>query len=239
VDREQLVRDSMPLVERVAASLSGRLPSQVERCDLTQAGFLGLLDAAARFDWEKGVRFKTYAELRIRGAILDSLRELDWVPRSLRRKRRELASAWTSLEKRLGRAPDEAELALELKVSVGDLRAATENVRKAELASGAAESVDRVVPFLSDPNAVDPVRDLERRELVSLLARALRTLTERERLALKLYYHDELTMKEVGRVLGVNESRVSQIHSKAIARLRRRLQRDLGTGRRRGLALSA
>lgn len=230
----------MPLVERVAGALSGRLPAQVERDDLTQAGFLGLMDAAARFDWEKGVRFKTYAELRIRGAILDSLRELDWVPRSLRRKRRELASARTALERRLGRPPDEAELASELKLTIGDLRAAADRVRRAELASGAGESVDRVVPLLSDPNAVDPLRDLERRELQTLLARAVETLPERERLVLKLYYYDELTMKEVGRALGVNESRVSQIHTKAIARLRLRLERDLGTGgSRRGLARSA
>lgn len=239
MDREQLVRDSIPLVERVAAALAGRLPLQVERADLTQAGFLGLMDAAARFDWDKGVRFKTYAELRIRGAILDSLRELDWVPRSLRRKRRELASARSALEKRLGRAPEEAELASELKLSIGDLRAAAERVRRAEVASGTAESVDRIAPALSDPNAVDPLRDLERRELSLLLARAIDGLPDRERLVLNLYYNDELTMKEVGRALGVNESRVSQIHSKAIARLRVRLQRELGTGARESLARSA
>lgn len=195
--------------------------------DLTQAGVLGLLDAADKFDRAKGVRFATYAELRIRGAILDSLRGLDWVPRSLRRQRRELQSASSVLEARLGREPSDEELASAVEVSPAELRAMRERVRRAEIASGGAESFDRVVALTIDPSSPDPQELLERREIEGLLARAIEKLPARERLVVALYYHEELTMKEVGRVLGVNESRVSQIHSKAVAKLRLRLRNEL------------
>jgi RNA polymerase sigma factor for flagellar operon FliA len=195
--------------------------------DLTQAGVLGLLDAADKFDLTKGVRFQTYAELRVRGAILDSLRSLDWVPRSVRRLRRELQSAESRLQGRLGRKPTDEELAEVMKVSPADLRAARERVRRSEIASGNSESFDGVVAFTIDPSSPDPQELLERREIEELLARAIERLPERERLVLALYYHEELTMKEVGRILGVNESRVSQIHGKAVETLRRRLRREL------------
>ncbi len=195
--------------------------------DLTQAGVLGLLDAADKFDRDKGVRFRTYAELRIRGAILDSLRSLDWVPRSLRRLKRLLQNAESRLEGQLGRKPSDEEVAAVMKVSPADLRAARERVRRSEIASGTSESFDRVVALTIDPSASDPQELLERRELEELLAHAIERLPARERLVLALYYHEELTMKEVGRVLGVNESRVSQIHSKAVKKLRLRLRRDL------------
>jgi RNA polymerase sigma factor for flagellar operon FliA len=195
--------------------------------DLTQAGVLGLLDAADKFDLTKGVRFQTYAELRVRGAILDSLRSLDWVPRSVRRLRRELQSAESRLQGRLGRKPTDEELAEVMKVSPADLRAARDRVRRSEIASGNSESFDGVVAFTIDPSSPDPQELLERREIEELLARAIERLPERERLVLALYYHEELTMKEVGRILGVNESRVSQIHGKAVETLRRRLRREL------------
>jgi RNA polymerase sigma factor for flagellar operon FliA len=195
--------------------------------DLTQAGVLGLLDAADKFDLTKGVRFQTYAELRVRGAILDSLRSLDWVPRSVRRLRRELQGAESRLQGRLGRKPTDEELAEVMKVSPADLRAARDRVRRSEIASGNSESFDGVVAFTIDPSSPDPQELLERREIEELLARAIERLPERERLVLALYYHEELTMKEVGRILGVNESRVSQIHGKAVETLRRRLRREL------------
>jgi RNA polymerase sigma factor for flagellar operon FliA len=239
VDREILVRDTLPLVERVASSLASRLPPQVEISDLTQAGFLGLLDAAQKFDWDKGVRFSTYAELRIRGAILDSLRALDWVPRSLRRRRRELASARSLLATRLGREPSEEELASQMNLSVSQLRVTAERVFRSEVASDASERVDRVEPDHSDPTALDPQKLLERRELEILVARAVESLTERERRLLTLYYQEERTMKEVGALLGVNESRVSQIHSKIIAKLRRRMRRELRPRPAAALARSA
>jgi RNA polymerase sigma factor for flagellar operon FliA len=195
--------------------------------DLTQAGIVGLLDAADKFDRTKGVQFRTYAELRIRGAILDSLRSLDWVPRSVRRLRRELQGAEVRLQARLGRRPTDEELASALEVSPGDLRKAQEKVRRSEIASQATESFDRVVAFTSDQRSPDPQELLEHREVVALLSRTIEKLPARERLVLSLYYHEELTMKEVGSVLGVNESRVSQIHGKAVETLRRRLRSEL------------
>jgi RNA polymerase sigma factor FliA len=227
VDRDRLVRETLPLVARVAGAIGSRLPHSVEISDLTQAGVLGLLDAAEKFDRAKGVRFRTYAELRIRGAILDSLRSLDWVPRSLRRQRRELHAAESRLESKLGRKPTDEELATSMGLSLPELGAARDRVRRAEVASFGTESFDRVVALTIDPAAPNPHELLERREIESLLARAIERLPARERLVLTLYYYEELTMKEVGAVLGVNESRVSQIHSKAVSKLRLRLRRDL------------
>ena len=227
VNRQRLVEETLPLVSKVAAAVGSRLPHSVEMSDLTQAGVLGLLDAADRFDREKGVRFRTYAELRVRGAILDSLRSLDWVPRSLRRKRRELQQAESSLEAKLGRKPTEEELASKMGLSLEELGVMRERVRRAAGASFDTESFDRVVALTVDPSSPDPHEILERREIEILLARAIEQLPDRERLVLTLYYHEELTMKEVGAILGVNESRVSQIHGKAVAKLRVRLRRDL------------
>ncbi len=230
MDRDGLVQETLPLVSRVASAIGSRLPHSVEMSDLTQAGVLGLLDAAEKFDQAKGVRFRTYAELRIRGAILDSLRSLDWVPRSLRRKRRELQRAESLLEAKHGRKPTDEELASVMELTLAELGAARERVRRAEVASLGTESFDRVVARTHDPRSPDPHELLERREIESLLARIIEKLPVKERLVLTLYYHEELTMKEVGRVLGVNESRVSQIHGKAVEKLRRRLRRDLRSG---------
>lgn len=227
MDRDRLVQETLPLVARVASAIGSRLPHSVERSDLTQAGVLGLLDAAEKFDQAKGVRFRTYAELRIRGAILDSLRSLDWVPRSLRRQRRELQRAESLLEAKLGRTPTDEELASVMELSLAELGAARERVRRAEVASFGKESFDRVVALTIDPSSPDPHELLERREIESLLARTIEKLPVKERLVLTLYYHEELTMKEVGRVIGVNESRVSQIHGKAVEKLRHRLRQEL------------
>jgi len=213
IERDRLVHESWPLVRRVALQVASRLPAQVELSDLTQAGFLGLLDAASRYDAAKGVRFSTYAELRIRGSILDGLRELDWVPRSVRRRRRELEAASGRLEARLGRAPSETELAVELDLSVSDLGRIEPTV----------EMVETTDDLVRDPNAIDPHEALARRELFRILVEAIETLTKNERLVMTLYYYEELTMKAVGEVLGVNESRVSQIHKKAVRTLRKRL----------------
>ncbi len=225
--KQAMVQEYLPLVRRVALHVASRLPSQVELCDLTQAGFLGLLDAAAKYDVSKGVRFWTYAELRIRGSILDSLRALDWLPRSVRRRRRELDAASARLECLLGRAPSDEELATELELSTTRLRKIVEEVRRAEVRAERVEGVDDIDVFVRDPKGSDPHDLLERRELIALLASAVERLGERERLVMTLYYHEELTMKEIGDVLGVNESRVSQIHTKAVRTLRSRLTAHL------------
>ncbi len=215
--RDTLVQKSLPLVRRVALQVASRLPMQVELSDLTQAGVLGLLDAASKYDEAKGVRFSTYAELRIRGSILDGLRELDWVPRSVRRRRRELEAASERLEARLGRSPSETELAAELDLAVSDLS-------RSQPAAEMVESTDELDSLVRDPNAIDPHEVLAHRELFRIL---VESLTEKERLVMTLYYYEDLTMKGVGEVLGVNESRVSQIHKKAVRTLRKRLGRHL------------
>lgn len=220
IERDRLVHESWPLVRRVALQVASRLPAQVELSDLTQAGFLGLLDAASRYDAAKGVRFSTYAELRIRGSILDGLRELDWVPRSVRRRRRELEAASGRLEARLGRAPSETELAVELDLSVSDLG-------RIEPVAEMVETTDELDSLVRDPHAIDPHEVLAHRELFRILVDAIDSLTEKERLVMTLYYYEDLTMKGVGEVLGVNESRVSQIHKKAVRTLRRRLGRHV------------
>lgn len=222
-----LVRKCVPLVRRVALNVAGRLPSRVDVADLTQAGFLGLIDAALKFDAHKGVRFWTYAELRIRGAILDSLRGLDWLPRSVRRRRRELDAASARLEACLGRTPADDELAKELSLTTAAFRERVDEVRRAEASAELVQGLDGVDLFVRDPDAKSPYELLERRELVVHLTDAIEALSVRERLVMTLYYHEELTMKEVGEILGVNESRVSQIHSKVLETLRSRLERHL------------
>lgn len=185
-----------------------------------------MLDAAGKFDESKGVRFWTYAELRIRGAILDSLRGIDPVPRSVRRKRRALDKATRELEAELGRRPQDEELARAVELPLDELRRMRERVRSAEI-SQPADGFEVALAQVSDPLALDPSEGLERTETEELLARAIEDLNDRERLVITLYYHEELTMKEVGEVLGVKESRVSQIHSKAIQNLRRRVAAHL------------
>ena len=232
MERDRLVQESWPLVRRVALQVASRLPTQVELSDLTQAGFLGLLDAASRYDEAKGVRFSTYAELRIRGSILDGLRELDWVPRSVRRRRRELEAAVGRLEARLERAPNETELAIELGLSVSDLG-------RIELVAEMVETTYELDSLVRDPHAIDPHEVLAHRELFRILVDAIDSLNEKERLVMTLYYYEDLTMKGVGEVLGVNESRVSQIHKKAVRTLRRRLGRHVAFESLAGLARTA
>jgi len=164
--QQALVRDCLPLVRRVALTVVSRLPAQVELADLTQAGFLGLIDAALKFDAGKGVRFWTYAELRIRGAILDNLRGLDWLPRSVRRRRRELDAASARLESCLGRTPTEEELAQELSLTAERFRKIVDEVRRAEASAELVEGLDGIDVLVRDPNARDPHDLLERRELL-------------------------------------------------------------------------
>ena len=220
-------RDCLPLVRRVALGVAARLPSRIELSDLVQAGCVGLVDALAKFDEGKGVRFGTYAERRIRGSILDSLRELDGLPRSARRRRREIDAAVRRLESRLGRKPRDEELADELNLDADRLRPIVRELRALERRAELVEGFDGIDAFLCDPNAVDPQELLMRSQLRTLLARTVESLAERERLVITLYYHEELTMREIGQVLCVNESRVSQIHSRAVRTLRLRLRRHL------------
>jgi RNA polymerase sigma factor for flagellar operon FliA len=235
-DRDRLVMEHVPLVKMLAQRLAQRLPSQVEMNDLISVGVLGLIDAATRYRPSTGVPFDAFARRRVNGAMLDALRELDWAPRSLRRLRREMDTAIASLRHRLGREPREEEIAdamdLAMDLSVPAYEKALEQLRTLEV--GSVRQLDAPTPDgtplieLCIDAAEDAVTQLERKELKAHLARAIEELPERERQILALYYQEELTLAEIGEVIGVCESRVSQLRSLAISRLRTLLRQSLG-----------
>ncbi len=226
VNREILVEEHVPLVRFLAGRVSSKLPASIEVDDLIGAGTIGLIDAAEKFDPSRGIRFRTYAERRIRGAILDHLRSLDWAPRSLRRRARELQSAQATLQREHGRSVDEAEVAEFLEIGLHELQGLVNEINSVQVASlhvtdeNDGSSVNDPIQALPASPEYSPFAVYEREEARQQLAAAVESLPEKERLVVSLYYVDELTMKEIGSVLGVNESRVSQIHSKAVARLR-------------------
>lgn len=221
---EENLREHLPMVRFLAIRVRERLPQQVELEDLISAGIVGLLDAFQKFDPAKKVQFRTYAQFRVRGAMLDSLRALDWGPRDLRRKGRAVEEAIRSLSSRLGKAPTENEIAEEMKLSLEEYQQLLGELSGLELGSLNAlpaddEGVEALALLPAGPED-DPFLRCQTSEMRSLLADAIAALPERERLVLTLYYYEELTMKEVGATLGVVESRVSQLHSSAMARLR-------------------
>jgi RNA polymerase sigma factor for flagellar operon FliA len=202
--------------------------------DMVHAGVVGLIDALQKFDGSKHVQFGSYAKFRIRGAILDSLREMDWSPRDLRRKARRLEEAHNTLRSSLGRNPSEPELAAELGIDLRGLQLLLGEISGLEIGSLRVESPrdgreEDLCEYLPDDSEETPLFLCLRSEMKHLLARAIAELPEKERQVLALYYYEELTMKEVGLILGVGESRVSQIHSMAVIRLRARLA-ELGDG---------
>ncbi len=235
-ERERVLLEQMPQVHYIARRIHGRLPRHVPLEDLVHAGVLGLLDALHKFDHGRQVQFRSYAKFRIRGAILDSLRELDWSPRELRRKGRRVEEAHQQLRVRLGRSPSENELAVEMGLPLRDFQALLAELKGLELGSlhvenasegGRDEDLTENLPGAPEDSPFEHCLEGERR---ALLARLIAELPEKERQVLALYYFEELTMKEVGAVLGVGESRVSQIHSLAILRLRSRLHETSGSG---------
>jgi RNA polymerase sigma factor for flagellar operon FliA len=229
--REQLILHYAPLVKYVAGRVGAGLPQTVEQADLVSNGMFGLMDALDKFDRERDVKFETYAIPRIRGAILDELRAMDWVPRSIRFKARELEKAHAELERGLGRAPSEEEVAEHLGISRGELHDVTtqislvsvmaleETVRGGE-DSGEARSL---LDTLADAANTDPTSELEGQEMRGLLAAAINSLSEREKIVVTLYYFEGLTLAEIGEILGVTESRVCQIHTKSVSNLRHSL----------------
>jgi RNA polymerase sigma factor for flagellar operon FliA len=230
--RDQLVMDHVGLVKALAQRLAQRLPAQVELTDLVSVGVLGLIDAATRYKPSTGVPFDAFARRRVQGAMLDALRDLDWAPRSLRKLRRDLDNAIARLRHELGREPREDEVASAMHLSMEDYARSLEQVRSLEL--GAMRQLDAPTPegtslieLCIDPDE-GPEARLERSELRAHLARALGGLPERERQILALYYEEELTMAEIGEVIGVCESRVSQLRSLALSRLRVSLRAALG-----------
>jgi RNA polymerase sigma factor FliA len=233
-EHNQVLFEQLPQVRYIARRIHERLPQHVPLEDLIQAGVVGLIDAVQKFDPKKNVQFKSYAKFRIRGAILDSLRELDWSPRDLRRSARRLEEATSRLGAHLGRSPNEQELAEELGLSLAEFQNLLRELGGLDLGnlrSVSAEDssdVDLCEYIPGDPEE-SPYFLCLKSELRSHLAKAIEKLPEREQQVLALYYYEELTMREVGAALGVGESRVSQMHSMALVRLRANLQELLAS----------
>lgn len=232
--REKLILNFAPLVTMVAGRVGMGLPSTVEQADLVSYGMFGLIDAVEKFELGRGVKFETYASSRIRGAIIDELRAIDWIPRSVRTKARAVDRAYAELESELRRSPSELEVAHRLDIGLIELRSifaqlSTVNIAALdELLSVGAERGDSVtlLDTLEDDHALDPAGSFETQETTFLLARAIEQLGEREKIVLVLYYYEGMTLAEIGRVLGVTESRISQMHTAAMLRLRQRLQQS-------------
>jgi RNA polymerase sigma factor for flagellar operon FliA len=229
--RERLVIAYSPLVKYVAGRMSSGLPAHVEEADLISYGLGGLISAIERFDLERKIKFETYAITRIRGAIIDELRTLDWVPRSVRARARQFERANVKLESQLQRAPTDEEMAKELEISVQDFLDQLVQISNStivaldEMWNVADSSGDQVslLDTLSDSGAPDPQVLIDESELRDRIADAIAALPEREKLVVALYYYENLTLREIGEVLGVTESRVSQLHTKAVLRLRSKL----------------
>jgi RNA polymerase sigma factor FliA len=225
--RDKLLADYLPLVKNVAGRLAAGFPKSVEINDLVNTGVIGLIEAFNNFDPGRGVKFETFAVPRIRGAILDELRALDWVPRSTRAKARSIDKAVNKLENQLGREPSETELARTLQISMEDLHYALKDVSVTSLLSLdeliCREDDNRQVPRIEtveNTTTVDVLDDMEKTELRVFLIHAISNLSEQERLVVSLYYYEELTLKEIGEIMLISESRVSQIHTRAVIRLR-------------------
>lgn len=226
-EREALIEAHLPKVKFIADRIGAKLPPSVEREDLYGAGVIGLLDAADRFDPSRGIAFTTFAELRVRGAILDSLRELDWASRSARRRAKEVQAAFAQIEKERGRAATEEEVAVRLGVALPKLQemlGELNGLTVGEIDERDEETGLSALDSLCDP-ADSPLEACEKNERRQKLSQAIDRLPERERQVIALYYIEELTMKEIGVCLGVTESRVSQLRTQAIVRLRSNLQK--------------
>jgi RNA polymerase sigma factor for flagellar operon FliA len=229
--RERLILHYSPLVKYVAGRVGVGLPPNIEQADLVSYGIFGLIDAIEKFDLARAIKFETYAISRIRGAIIDELRAIDWIPRSVRYKAREVEKAYAALEAKLHRTPTEPEVAQEMGISLEDLhqifsRVSFVNVVALdELLNVGGDKGDKLslVDTLEDTKAEDPVAAFESEETKYLLAKAINQLPEREKIVVTLYYYEGLTLAEIGQVLGVTESRICQMHTKAVLQLRGRL----------------
>ncbi len=234
--RERLILHYAPLVKYVAGRVGVGLPPNIEQADLVSYGIFGLIDAIEKFDLSRAIKFETYAISRIKGAIIDELRSIDWIPRSIRSKAREVERAYAALEARLHRTPTEPEVAAELGIGLDDLHSIFGQVSFVnvlaldELLNVNGEKGDKVslVDTLEDTRVEDPVRAFESQETKHLLARAINLLPEREKIVVTLYYYEGLTLAEIGQVLGVTESRICQMHTKAVLQLRAKLADQRG-----------
>lgn len=228
--KDTLIMKYASFVKYVAGRIAVNLPSNVEFDDLVSYGILGLIDAIDKYDPERNIKFKTYAKTRIRGAIFDELRILDWTPRSIRQKARKLEKAYAKLEGKLGRDAKDEEVAEYLNIDISELHKLFDETKKSLLLSldeifyDDEEGSSRF-DFIEDQKSDNPQLKIEEAEAKQILADAISKLSDRERMVITLYYYEELTSKEIGKILGVSDSRVSQLHTKAILRLRGRLSR--------------
>ena len=228
--KEKIVLQHTPLIRYIVNRIAVRLPSHIDLDDLQNTGVIGLMDAIDKYDPDKNCKFKTYAEFRIKGAILDQLRSLDWVPRSIRQKSRRLEQAYTEVEQRLGRSATEHEVAGTLGIELDQFHFLLNQVRGIsminldELRSGGDSDQPMHGDIFEDVKAENPFMSLKSREMRQAVAECIGILPEKERLVISLYYYEDLNMKEIGNVLGITESRVCQIHAKAVARLRSKLR---------------
>jgi RNA polymerase sigma factor FliA len=229
--RDRLIVTYAPLVKYVAGRLGSGLPAHVDDEDLVSYGLLGLIGAIERYEPDRDVKFETYAIARIRGAIIDELRALDWVPRSVRSRARDIERAIGELEGKLGRVPTDEEIAGKLGITTEELDESLSEISRSSIAAldelwtigGSGGDQVALIDTIEDTEAPDPQGALSQTELREAIADAIARLPEREKLVVTLYYYEELTLREIGEVLGVTESRVSQLHTKAILRLKARL----------------
>lgn len=222
--REELILKYTYLVKYVAGRLYASYGNNVEFDDLVSYGIFGLIDAIDKYDLSRGVKFDTYAQLRIRGAIIDQLREIDWLPRSIRQKSKEMEKAYSCLEKELGRPATDEEMAESLGLTVEEFQKKIQHLSTYSIVSldDLLEQKREVNSMLDDNQIQTPENEVENAEVKEILADAINNLPEKEKIVVSLYYYEELTYKEIGKILNISESRVSQLHTKAIIRLKNR-----------------
>ena len=230
--KEEVILEHTPLVRYIVNRIAVRLPSHIDLDDLQSTGVIGLMDAIDKYDPEKNCKFKTYAEFRIKGAILDQLRALDWVPRSVRQRSRKLESAYGELEQELGRAATEEEVAEAMGLEMDKFHTLVNQVRGISMinleevrgTNADGDSAGTFSDVIEDVNSENPFDSMKLLESKSLISDTIGSMPEKERLVVSLYYYEDLNMKEIGNVLGITESRVCQIHTKAVGRLRSKLR---------------
>lgn len=230
--RDKLILNYSPLVKYVAGRVSTGLPATIEQADLVSYGIFGLIDAIEKFEIGRGIKFETYAISRIKGAIIDELRAIDWVPRSVRFKAREVEKALSHLENELHRAPTDGEVAAQMGISVAELRSIYNQISFVsvvaldDLLSLGSDKGDKLplIETIEDTSSENPVAVYETEEMKRILAGAINKLPEREKVVIALYYYEGLTLAEIGQVLGVTESRICQMHTKAVMQLRVRMR---------------
>ncbi|ETR69890.1 MAG: RNA polymerase sigma factor for flagellar operon FliA [Candidatus Magnetoglobus multicellularis str. Araruama] len=229
-EREQMVRQYAPLVKYIASRISMRVPPNVSLDDLISCGTMGLLDAISKFDPEKNVKFKTYAEVRIRGSILDGLRNLDWIPRSVRKKIQDMERCIQKIEQTLGRPAEDSEIAENLEINIEEYYTLLNQARSIDLLSldetvrdqTFSDTKESYVSFI--PSHVTPQDEILTAEVKQMVSEGIKKLSEKEQKVIALYYHEGLTLKEIGDVLGLTESRISQIHTQCVIKLRVKLK---------------